>query len=139
MKISSDNLAEALRKLGVAEATITAAIKDAKQRDDDEKLPKEKKSKKQWIAVINDPNNKLPENLSVWLFQQDEDSATDIVTSIKNAAASCKASSKKKADLLNSMTDIMEFTPSKFFKEQHIVCKTKLPAPVIKTSINNLI
>lgn len=95
--------------------------------------------KKQFSVVISDPEGELTEkDITCWVVQIPEDDSVSVIPErIVQAAYEYNATPKGRRMPVETIGEACEVVSGKFFKEQDILIKTKMP--VLAVSIPNKI
>lgn len=136
-KIDVNQVAEILKRNDIDPALLRQIVEEMNQAVEPE-LDEEKPPavKKQYLIVVSDPNNQLPEKAEFtgWVFQIPEDSSVTSTTErIHKAAYEFNTTKKGRMMPAKTMADAIENIPAKVFKEQQVWIKTKAPVFVIRT------
>lgn len=153
-KLSEENIKLVCEELGIEPSVVEAIIFKTRQKDDEEKASgeKEKKEKKDWLVVINDPDGNVPDELQVWVLQKDtyidEDTAAimrwgdlEVGDRLKACCNQMRNSQKmmRKLGSIDSLADIFEFATSKMSKAEGLVVKTRQPVSLIRVNGQEII
>ena len=137
-KVKIEDVEFALTKNQIDANKAKQVIDDLAAALNVEEEPKEVKNPKEYVILISDPNGIINTNLVGWPIQieEGEDPAT-IIDKISTAAAQFNNTKKGKKAPLDSIGEAIE-VGGKFFKENSVWSKTKVPVRVIATN-NQLI
>lgn len=119
------------------ERVVSSVIEELKRElaaQQDE--PKAPQVKKQFVMMVSDPSESLPQKELVgWVFQiPEEDSPALTQEKIVKAAYDFNASPKGQRMPVETVGEACEVVGPKFFKEQNLWVKTKEPVWIIPTN-----
>ncbi len=138
-KVSVDLIADVLQNNEIEPDVITKLIKEIEQQAEiaaeEEKASREPPVKKQFVIVVSDPRGVMPEEDFVgWIAQIPEsDSPATTMERIERAAFEFNISKKGRKHPAKTVGEACEAVGAKFFKEQAISIKNKIPVTVLKT------
>lgn len=118
-------------------SNITKELNKLIQREKEERdANRTPKKKNQYVVLVSDPEGKIPAGteLVAWVTQikEDEDSGS-ILSKIINAIRNFNQSKKGRKNPADSIGDGIDAAQRKFFKEENIDIKTKMPVRVMIT------
>lgn len=136
-KIEVNKVAEILKKNEIDPSLLRQIVEDMNQavqpEVDEEKPPA---LKKQFVILISDPENRLPEgnDFAGWVLQIPENESV-MTTTERIFKAVYEFNTTKKGRLLPSETvgEALENVPAKHFKEAQVWVKTKVPVLMLRT------
>jgi hypothetical protein len=138
-KVDLDLIAEVLKSNEVdpqvANKIMQQIEEEIKREAEMNEATREPPVKKQFVMILSDPRNEVPvDDLVGWVVQIPEmDSPMSAIDRIKKSAYEFNISKKGSKYPVNSIGEACEAVSAKFFKEQYIAIKTKLPVTVVKT------
>ncbi len=111
---------------------IQRQIEEEQQQKEEEKTPKKKR---QFVILLSDPDGALPKKDIVgWVVQiPEEESPLTAPERIQRAAYDFNASPRGRKLPALSIGEALESVGPKFFKEQEIAVKTKVPVLALRT------
>jgi len=135
-KIEIKIVAEAMKSEDITPAQIRAVIEKLNllnAGDEEEKAPS---IKKQFVVIVSDPNNFIPNvDLVAWVAQIPEsESPATTLDRINRAAYDYNTTKKGRLLPVKTHGEAIEAVPAKFFKGSEVWVKTKTPVLVVKTS-----
>lgn len=153
-KLSAEALRQAMTAAKLDPALAESIIHNAAVLDQSKTATKKeptKRTRKQFVVIINDPKGKVPDNLSCWVIQKTEyfDQEKKAVTAYGDLDVEERLVALKKAmdgnskliaklGGLKSIADVFEFSTAKLSKEQGIIVKTKEPVSLIRVNGNEI-
>ena len=116
-------------------AALMRALEEELKAEEEEKANKPPPLKKQFVILIADQNGVLQNmDLTGWVLQiPEEDSVTVAAERIIKAAYEFNTTPKGRKMPIESIGEACECVTAKFFKEQQIWIKTKIPVLVTTT------
>ncbi|PTY00540.1 hypothetical protein [Opitutus sp. ER46] len=136
-KIDVNKVAEILKKNAIDPALLRRVIEEMNlavqpEGGDEEKPPA---TKKQYVIMLSDPDNKMPKHDFVgWVLQIPEDES--VATTPDRIFRGCydfNASKKGRLLPVKTVGEALENVPAKYFKEADVWVKTKTPVLILKT------
>lgn len=138
MKISIEEVEEALRKVGVSADLAGKTLKHLQEVVEEEKENRDTtpKQKNEFLVVLLDPEDKLKgQELTAWVIQQKQgDDAGLALDKIRQAAHDTNAAKKRKKNVIKTLTDAFRGIKRAFLKSRNILIKTKHPVRVLITN-----
>jgi len=138
-KVSLETVAEVLttNNLGpdVVGRIVRELQKQAQIEAEEAKAAREPPEKKQFVVLLSDPQGALPqEDLVGWVLQLPESDNPGAATErVMRAAYEFNLSKKGRQRPVKSIGEAIEAVGPKFFKEQRLAVKTKLPVTALRT------
>ncbi len=138
-KIDTDQVAMILNQNELPQPVVERIMKDIQRQVEEEQQQKEAekapKKKRQFVILLSDPEGELPKKDIVgWVVQISEhDSPLSAPERIQRAAYEFNASPRGRKLPALSMGEAIESVSAKFFKEQEIAIKTKVPVLALRT------
>jgi hypothetical protein len=135
-KIEVNQVAEILKRNQVDPKLLRQIVEEmntlTQAEAEDEKPPA---LKKQFVILISDPENKLPQtDFAGWVLQIPEnESAATTQDRIMRAVYDYNASRKGRLHPANTVGEALENVPAKHFKETEVWVKTKTPVIMLRT------
>lgn len=148
MKITLADITESLKKNNIPAESIQKILTEIENKAEAHATPSTSstpKSKKQFVIVVSDPEEKLKNiDLVGWVAQIEEnESVTSIIDRINVAASTfnnslkvspTKRGRRSKGLAVKNVGEAFEFIPAKFWKTKgNTLVKTKTPVLLIKT------
>ncbi len=138
-KIDTDQVAMILNQNELPQPTVERIMKDIQRQIEEEQQQKEAekapKKKRQFVILLSDPENELPgKDIVGWVIQiPEEESPLSAPERIQRAAYDFNASPRGRKLPVLSMGEAIESVGAKFFKEQEVAVKTKVPVLALRT------
>lgn len=138
-KIEIEVVAEVLQENELDKAMVDRIVrqltKAAERAADEAAAEREPQVKKQWIIIVSDPEDQIPEEDFVgWVLQIPEnDSPAVAIDRLIQAAHAFNATKRGRKYPAKTLAEACEVVGGKFLKEANISVKTKLPVSVLKT------
>lgn len=138
-KIDTDQVAMILNQNELPQPTVERIMKDIARQVEEEQRAKEEekapKKKRQFVILLSDPESELPKkDLVGWVVQiPEDDSPLSVQERIQKAAYDFNASPRGRKLPVLSMGEAIEAVSAKFFKEQEVAIKTKVPVLALRT------
>ncbi len=137
-KIEISQVAEILKKHKLEPALlreIVQALNEVSQAQTEEQEAKPPAAKKQFVVLLSDPEDRLPEkDLVGWVVQIPENaSPQSAVDRILKGAYDFNASKRGRMLPVKSVGEALESAGAKYFKEAELWVKTKTPVLMLKT------
>jgi hypothetical protein len=138
-KIDTDQVAMILNQNELPQPTVERIMKDIQRQIEEEQQQKEaekaQKKKRQFVILLSDPENELPgKDIVGWVIQiPEEESPLSAPERIQRAAYDFNASPRGRKLPVLSMGEAIESVGAKFFKEQEVAVKTKVPVLALRT------
>ncbi len=138
-KIDTDQVAMILSQNELPQPTVERIMKDIQRQLEEEQqqkeAEKEPKKKRQFVILLSDPEGELPKkDLVGWVVQiPEEESPLSTQERIQRAAYEFNASPRGRKLPALSVGEAIESVSAKFFKEQEIAIKTKVPVLALRT------
>jgi hypothetical protein len=136
-KVEISKVAEVCKKNSVEPELLRRIIEELNltnepETDEEEKLPA---VKKQFVVVISDPENTLPQRDYVgWVLRiPEDDSPSTALDRVFRGAYEFNATKKGRLLPVKTVGEALESVPAKFFKEAELWASTKTPVLVVKT------
>lgn len=154
MKISEENIKLVLAELGIDPATAERVVYEAKKKDEQEKLPKDPRQKEgpDWVVIVNDPENKIPDDTTVWVLQKkridDEEQGQqtkwgdlEAETRLRACCSAMRDDARlmRRLGSVDCLADVLEYGPARLMKSNGVVVKTKTPVALVKVVGDNVI
>lgn len=136
-KIDISEVAEVLKQQKLEPAVVREIIEELKSRlePEDDKAEPVPRAKQQYVAVIADATGAIKTDLTGWVFQIPEDeNPGSVVDRIMQAAHDFNASKKGRLLPVKTVGEAVESVGRKFFKNQRLAVKTKLPIYFLRTN-----
>jgi hypothetical protein len=137
MKVSLENVEAILLERKIEPPKVQEILKDLAQVVEEEKAERSGTPKAKWeyLIVLNDPEQKIKDEVTGWVIQQREgqDSALAL-GKLTDAAKTQNESSKRKKTLIKSFGELFQCLKPKFAKEKGVYVKTKEAVRVFKVN-----
>jgi hypothetical protein len=136
-RIEINKVAEVLKKNALEPKQLRQIIEELNQLTQSEAEEENPPAiKKQFVILVSDPEKNLPKKIDFagWVIQIPE--AESVVTTqdrIFRAVYDYNASKKGRLYPAKTVGEAIENIPSKFFKDQDLWLKTKIPVLVLRT------
>lgn len=138
-KIDIELVAEVLKENeldpSVVERIVRQLARAAEKAADEAAAERETPTKKQWVIVLSDPHDELPdEDMVGWVLQIPEnDNPAVAIERLVKAAHHFNSTRRGRRQPAKSFAEACEVVGGKFLKENNVVVKTKLPVTALKT------
>ena len=138
-KVEIDLVAEVLKDNeldpAMVERILRQITKVAEEAADEAAADREPVAKKQWVIIISDPNGDLPSTDMVgWVVQIPENVSPATATErIIKGAHHYNTTRHGRKHPAKSIAETCEVVGAKFFKDEHVAIKTKLPVTALTT------
>ncbi|BET67096.1 hypothetical protein ASA1KI_20140 [Opitutales bacterium ASA1] len=138
-KVEIDLVAEVLKENeldpAIVERIVREITKAAEKAADEAAADREPPAKKQWVIVLSDPHGELPDTDMVgWVVQIPENVSPATATErIIKAAHHYNTTRRGRKQPAKSIAEACEVVGAKFFKDEHVAIKTKLPVTALTT------
>jgi hypothetical protein len=138
-KVDLEIVAEVLKENELDPATVDRIVRQlahaAEKAAEEAAAEREPVTRKQWVIVLSDPHDELPdEDMVGWVLQIPEnDSPATAVERVVKAAHAFNATRRGRKNPARSIAEACEVVGAKFLKEQNVAVKTKLPVTALKS------
>lgn len=136
MKADLEIIEAVLRKHSIDTTDIDKIRADIVREVEDNKTPREKAPKKDFVIILSDPNGSIPKDVEFtgWVVQIDPTKGIkEVPDLIKKAVMSFNDTPKGQKMKLESIGDLFENATGKAFSENGLMRKHRDPAYVILT------
>lgn len=138
-KVEIEIVAEVLKDNELDQSMVDRIVRQltraAEKAADEAAAEREPPTRKQWVILLSDPNDELPDDDMVgWVVQIPENDNPGTVTDrLIKAAHHFNSTKRGRKHPAKSIAEACEVVGAKFLKEHNIAVKTKLPVTALKT------
>lgn len=133
-KVELNTVAEVLQQEGIEPETIERVVSGLRRAAAEESAAREEgkapAEKKQHVIVLSDPDGVIPQGKELvgWVVQIPEmESVLTVMDKVHRAAYDFNMSRRGRKNPVSTVGEAMEAVQTKFFKDQKLSVKTKIP------------
>ncbi|MGH8016770.1 MAG: hypothetical protein ACREIA_00505 [Opitutaceae bacterium] len=138
-KVEIELVAEVLKDNDLDQEMVDRIVRQitkvAEKAADEAAADREPPARKQWVVIVSDPRGELPEmDMVGWVVQIPENVSPATATErIIKGAHHYNTTRRGRKHPAKSIAEACEVVGAKFFKDEHVTIKTKLPVTALKT------
>lgn len=135
-KVDLDVLQSILRRNQLEMRQIAEIMEDVNRvLQEEAEQPKEPPVKKQFVMLLSDPENKLAEDMTGWVFQLPEDTPPpSVLEKLAEANQAYSQTPKGRRMPPETVGEACEALPPKICRESQLWIKTREPVWVVRTN-----